>query len=124
MHILLFLCLLFPVSNSGDMDTIVRAIASGQVANLEQYLDSTVEISLPDQEDMVSKEQAIQLLKAFFEKHAPKGFSEVHQGTSKGNDSLYYIGNLTTNTGNYRMYLFIRLSNGKPIIQEIRINKA
>jgi len=124
MRILLFLFLLFPIANTGDMDAIVKAIANGQVGILEQYLDSTVEVSLPDKEDIVEKEEAISLLKAFFEKNAPRGFGEIHQGASRGNDSIYYIGNLLTNSGNYRMYLFIHLNNGRPIIQEIRINKA
>jgi hypothetical protein len=123
MRILLFLFLLLPKSNTDDIDMIIRAIASGQINTVEHYLDRTVEVSLPTREETVTKEQAIVLLKAFFEKHSPKGFSEVHQGTSRGNDSIYYIGNLTTNAGDYRMYLLIYLNNGKPLIQEIRFSQ-
>ena len=123
MRILLFLFLLFPKGNAGDVDVIIRAIASGQINTIEHYLDRTVEVSLSSQEETVTKEQAIVILKAFFEKYSPKGFSEVHQGASRGNDSIYYIGNLATNAGNYRMYLLIYINNGKPLIQEIRFNK-
>jgi hypothetical protein len=124
MKIILLFFSLLPLTATGDMDAITRAIATGQIAMLEQYLDSTVEISLPGQEDIYEKEKAAAVLKDFFEHCAPKAFNEVHHGASKGNDSLYYIGTLYTSAGNYRWYMFIRIENTKLLIQEIRIDKA
>lgn len=121
--ILLFFFLL-PLNAPGNMDTIARAIATGQIGVLGQYLDHTVEISLPDQEDVYEKQEAIALLKIFFEHCGPKAFNEVHHGASRGNDSLYYIGTLLTDVGNYRWYMFIRVEDTKPLIQEIRISKV
>lgn len=124
MKIILLFFLLLTSGVPGDMDTITRAIATGQTTALGQYLDSTVELSLPGQEDIYDKEKAIAVLKNFFEQCAPKAFDEVHHGASKGNDSLYYIGTLHTSAGNYRWYMFIRIENTKLLIQEIRIDKA
>ena len=62
-------------------------------------------------------------LQNFFAKYQPKNFHQVHQGTSKGKDSQYLIGNLTTNNTTFRVYLYMKVAGSKYLIQEIRFDK-
>jgi hypothetical protein len=121
--ILLFVLFAPLLYGSTNVDSIARAISTGNVAVLEQYLDQSVEVSVLNQEGIYDKTGASAVLKNFFGKHSPKAFTQVHQGTSKGNDSVYCIGNLSTNAGVFRVYIFMRMENGKHFIQEFRIDK-
>lgn len=108
-----------------NMDTISRAISAGDVTTLEKYFDETVEIAIMGDEDIFERVKATDLLRTFFAKNQPKTFSQVHQGTSKGNDSIYCIGNLATNSGLFRVYIYLHTKddNGKYLIQELRFDK-
>ncbi len=101
-----------------------RALGSGNADALGQYFDQNVEISLGDSEDVYAKSQAIAVIKQFFSQNTPRGFQQMHQGASKGNDAQYCIGNLSTATGTYRVYLYAKSSGGKFLIQEVRFDKG
>jgi hypothetical protein len=47
----------------------------------------------------------------------------VHQGTSRGNESHYCIGNLSTDKGSFRVYIYTRVANGRHLIKELRFDK-
>ncbi len=102
---------------------ISKAISSGDVETLSSYFDESIEIAILDDEDFYDKDEAKEVIKTFFSKNKPKSFSQVHQGTSKGKDSKYSIGNLVTSNTSYRVYLYMKVNNGKYVIQEMRINK-
>jgi len=105
------------------METITSAISKGDLVTLSSYLDDTVEISVMEKGDIYLKKEAIDKLKAFFDTSKPASFQSVHRGESEGKSSLYCIGNLTTNTNNYRVYLYIKVQQGQYYIQEIRFDK-
>lgn len=102
---------------------ITRAIGNGDIAALGQFFDKTVEIAIIDEEDVYSKAQAIEVLKKFFASHSPSSFSQVHSGTSKGNEAEYCIGNLVAGGASYRVYIYVKSVNGQKLIQELRIDK-
>ena len=107
-----------------NIGAITKAINDGDANTLGQFFDETVEIAILDSEDMYSKTQAIAKVKAFFDTTKPKSFKEMHQGTSKGQDSQYCIGNLTAGNGTYRVYIYMKVSGGKTVIQELRFDKG
>lgn len=109
--------------NAG-IDAIKTALASGDVAGLSKFFGESVEISILDKEQIYTKGQAIDAVRAFFGQNKPKGFEQMHAGTSKGNDDQYCIGNLTTGGATYRVYLYLKMGSGQPTIQEIRFDKA
>ena len=49
-----------------NLADISRALGAGNAEALGQYFDSSVELSILNQEDVYSKAQAIQLVKQFF----------------------------------------------------------
>lgn len=102
---------------------ISKAISDGDAVALSNFFDQSVEVAIMDQEDIYDKAQATQVVKTFFSKNKPKAYTQVHQGASKGKDSQYSIGNLQTSSGNYRVYLYLKVSGSNYIIQELRFDK-
>ena len=126
MKILIWLLAFSPLTlvAQADFGAMSRALASGNADVLGQYFDQNVEISIADQEDVYAKSQAIATVKSFFAQNAPKGFQQMHQGASKGSDAHYCIGNLTTSSGTYRVYLYAKNTDGKFLIQELRFDRG
>ena len=122
---LIFLALIMPALGApqATLSDITKAISNGDVAALSGYFDQTVEIALQDEEDVYNKEEATSIIKRFFSQNKPKSFSQVHQGTSKGNDSQYCIGNLVTEDANFRVYIYMRVDGNQYRIQELRFDR-
>ncbi len=124
----LFVILLAPslaMVNLDDLNisAITKAISDGNADMLGQYFDANVEVAVMDKEETYSKADAVKVVKNFFATNKPSKFSQVHQGTSKGQDSEYCIGNLTASTGTFRVYIYMKVSGGKYTIQELRFDK-
>lgn len=95
------------------------AFRSGSASGLAEYLNSTVELVMPDKEDFYSKSVAESILKDFFSRHHAREFIIRHQG-AKG-DAQYAIANLETDKGKFRVYFLLKKVNGNPLIHQIRI---
>lgn len=122
---LLFVLLALPfmAMTQGSLQQITSAIGKGNAEALGPHFDANVEISILEEVDIYNKSEAVAVVKSFFTKHGPKGYSQVHEGTSKGKDSRYVIGKLDTGSGAYRVYLYLKSSGDKEIIQELRFDK-
>ena len=118
---LMLLLLIVPclAATSQNMDSISKALSRGDVESLSTYFDENVEID----DDFYDKSEAKDVVKKFFSKNPPKSFSLIHQGTSKGEDSKYFIGNLNAGSGTFRVYVYMKLSGSQPLIQELRFDK-
>ena len=118
---LMLILLIVPclAATNQNMDSISKALSRGDVESLATYFDENVEID----DDFYDKSEAKNVVKKFFSKNPPKSFSLIHQGTSKGEDSKYFIGNLSAGNGTFRVYVYIKLSGSKTLIQELRFDK-
>lgn len=105
------------------LETITKAISTGNVTALEPYLDKSVEIAILEQENVYGKTEAVQILKTFFGKNKPQAFNQMHTGQSKGKEAHYSIGNLTTTSGTFRVYIYARVEGDKYYVQELRFDK-
>ncbi|HFA51407.1 MAG TPA: DUF4783 domain-containing protein [Bacteroidetes bacterium] len=105
-----------------NLSAITAAIGAGNADALGKYFDANVEVAVKDTEKTYSKAEAIKVVKEFFAKNKPSNFKQVHQGASKGQDSKYVIGNLTANTGSFRVYVFMKMKGSDSVIQEIRFD--
>lgn len=110
-----------PAQND-NLSDITAAISAGNADALGKYFDEHVEVAVKDTEQTYSKAEAVKVVKNFFAKNKPTNFKQVHQGASKGQDSKYVIGNLSASTGSFRVYVFMKVSGGKTVIQEIRFD--
>lgn len=121
--LILLLALPFMAMTQGNLQQITSALGKGNADALAPYFDTNVEISILEDVDIYDKGEAVSVVKSFFASNAPKGYSQVHEGTSKGKDSRYVIGKLATSTGAYRVYLYLKSEGDKEIIQELRFDK-
>jgi hypothetical protein len=112
---------LFAFQQSSSLTSITRAMNSGDAAAVGAYFDEQIELSLLDKESVYGKAKAIQSLKQFFSQHTVEGFSQVHEGSSKGDDAKYCIGNLQTDKGSFRVYMFVEIEQNQYSLQELRI---
>ena len=116
----MFLILLIPCfAATQNMDSISKALSKGDVETLSTYFDESVEVD----DDFYDKKEAKDVVKKFFAQNPPKSFSLIHQGTSKGEDSKYFIGNLNAGGSTYRVYVYMKLSGNQSRIQELRFDK-
>ncbi len=100
---------------------VVKAIKSGNSAEVSKYFDNTVEITLPEKSNSYSKSQAELVLHDFFTTNGVKDFEVLHKGDNSG--SQYCIGNLQTKNGTFRTTIFMKQKGDKQLVQELRFEK-
>lgn len=101
------------------LDDITGAIRLGNAGELSRYLDSRVDISLPDKSDTYSKAQAEMIIRDFFSTNGVQNFLIKHR-VPNGNGSEFCVGVLQTHNGDYRTTLFIKQKGDKQLLQELR----
>ncbi len=104
-----------------SFNEVVKAIKSGNAAEVSKYFDNTVEITLPEKSHSYSKSQAELVLHDFFAANSVKDFEVIHK--SDGNGSQYCIGNLQTNNGVFRTTIFMKQKGEKQLVQELRFER-
>src|SRR5450432_1317247 len=122
-RLLLFLAIFISVSSflSLSFTEVVKAIKSGNSAEVSKYFDNTVEITLPGKSNSYSKTQAELVLHDFFATNVVKDFEVLHKSDDQG--SQYCIGNLQTNNGTFRTTIYMKQKGEKGLIQELRFEK-
>src|ERR1700749_3678632 len=86
---------------SYTLDEITYALRSGNANELSRYLDSRVDISLPEKSDTYSKIQAEMIIRDFFSTNGVQNFLIKHRSTV-GGGSEFCVGVLQTHNGDYR----------------------
>lgn len=106
---------------SVSFDEVIRALKSGDAAQVARYFDNTVEITLPGKSNSYSKSQAELVLRDFFANNTIKDFEILHKS---GNTAAQYcIGNLKTINGIFRTTIFMKQKGDKELLQELRFEK-
>lgn len=100
---------------------VVEAVKKGNAAELKPFLNSKVELVLPEESGIYSQEQAHFILKGFFEKHKVTSFKVLHHGTRQ--HATYAIGEYKCPQTQYRMYFLVKEVKSQPLIHQIRIEK-
>src|ERR1700760_2489156 len=103
---------------SYSLDDITVAIRLGNAGQLSRYLDSRVDICLPEKTDSYSKIQAEMIIRDFFSTNGVRNFVVRKTGFSGGSE--YCVGVLQTRNGDYRTTLFTRQKGNKELLQELR----
>lgn len=100
------------------LDDIAYAIRLGNAGQLSRFLDSRVDICLPEKTDSYSKIQAEMIIRDFFSTNGVRNFVVRKMGFSGGSE--YCVGVLQTRNGDYRTTLFTRQKGDKELLQELR----
>jgi Domain of unknown function (DUF4783) len=121
------MCLTLLTAYAGDKEThkdiftdIESAISVGNAGMLSEFLNSSVELELPgEQEGIYSKQQAVVILNRFFNKFPPSSFKIVHRGNSAAG-SKFAVGDYTTGPDKtFRVTIFIKKHGDNYLIQEV-----
>ncbi len=108
------------MAQGSGKDQVVAAIGTGNSAALAKHMVANVDMTLPSASDYYSKAQAEQILRKFFEENPAKGLSIVHEGANRGGDS-YYIGNLATAKGDFRVTFFLKKTGELYQVKQLRM---
>lgn len=109
-------------STDSFLESITKVFTNGNSSELGKHLNPTVELELLEEENIYSKSQAELLMKDFFTRNKPTSFRINHQG-NKGNTS-FAIGTLVTQTGSFRVSIFMKTDKSKLLIHQIRIERS
>lgn len=123
-HILFLFIGLFAIttiSMAQIPDEIILSLKNGNATKLASYFSQNIELVVLDNENVYSKAHAQQVIKDFFKKYPPQGFTIIHQGGK--DDSSYAIGNLQVNNDKFRVYFLIKAQNGASYIHQLRIER-
>lgn len=104
------------------LQEVVQYIRGGNVTGLAKYLDKTVDININNNQASYSSSQAEIILKDFFSKNVVREFN-VAQGGNTATNAQYAIGDLHTSSGQYQLYVVIKLNDNKFLIRQLRFEK-
>lgn len=105
---LFFIPTLLLAGNGVDgLSEIARALGTGDVATLTNYLDSEIELSVLGEDDFYTSQEAATKLKAFFAKFPATKFAQIHNGVSPTTKAEYCIGNLNAGGKTFRVVIYL-----------------
>lgn len=102
---------------------IATAIEEGKARDLGVFLAESVDLTMMDQEDVYSQNQAQVIISRFFSENKPESFEIKHEGKSKLKD-FYYIGELKTANGDYRVTFFLKKQDNGFKVKQLRIENG
>jgi len=109
-------------SQAAEKQSIASAIQKGDAKAVGAYFAKSVDLTLDDLEDVYSKDQAIVILENFFTENPPTSFKLKHEGKSKLEDH-FYIGDLETESQNYRLTFFLKKEGSDFKLKQLRIER-
>jgi len=119
------LVLLLPLLAIGQVyDVAEEALSTANVELLDEYLDSSIDLTFVDDNKNLSKKQAIEEIKQFLLSQGIMSAKSRHKGNSKENDSNYKVLQLKTATGKYRVFVYTEKIGDKRLIKELRFDKV
>ena len=102
-------------------DEVILSLKTGNASTLSNYFNDNIELVVLEKDDVYSKDQAKQIVANFFSANTAQRFAIIHQGGKEG--ARYAIGNLTTQSGVYRVYFLLKEKGSQVYIHQLRIEK-
>jgi len=118
---LLLLLTFFTSTFSADpIDKIAALLQQGQAKELAQQCAASLELSILDDEKVVSRQQAETLLNNFFAQNKPTAVKVIHRMAT--NPTIQYaVVQLKTNGGSFRVSYSLKVTNGNQEITDLHI---
>ncbi|RYE29782.1 MAG: DUF4783 domain-containing protein [Sphingobacteriaceae bacterium] len=118
--LLLFFTSFSNVFLADSIDRIAALLQQGQTQELIKQFAANVELSILNDEKVVSKTQAETLLNTFFTANKPVSAKVIHRMNTNPN-LLYAVVQLKTSSGNFRVSYSIKNTNGNQELTELTI---
>ena len=100
---------------------IAKYLGQGDAEKLSAWFDDNLEITIMSTTNDSSKNQAKQILKAFFDSHTPRSFEIRH--TASRSNSKYALGFLNAGGEVFEVTIFVSNSGGMYKIQQLKIDR-
>lgn len=110
------------LANAQDYTAIDNAFSEGNASGLSKAFDSTVELSIDGKTSTIGRSDAENRMRSFFLENEPRNFEIVHKGESQS-DVHYFISQLVTSSGTFRITAYLHKSIDKYLIQSLEIEK-
>lgn len=101
--------------------SIISGFSSGNAKMLSVHFASNVAMNLQSKKGLYSKSQAMQVLQSFFNEHTPTSFNITYNGSSV-KSKTFYIGDLITKNGQFKVTVGTKEENGVKYISQISVN--
>jgi hypothetical protein len=118
---ILFLFVLTIAGYGQVIPAIEDALEKGNASIIESYLDTRISLTIGDQTALLKKAEVRSRLDSFFKNHKPSKYTRKHNGSDRNDQSQYVIGELKTNTGVYRVYVYVETVSTNKLIRELRL---
>lgn len=103
-------------------DKFFEAMQSSDIARIIDFMDNRVELCINDSQELYTKREAIRKIQSWLQEVKPKNLEPLHGGESGSNRSHYKVGKLTTESGIYRVFVYIEYNQKNPRIKKIQID--
>ncbi|WP_148233524.1 DUF4783 domain-containing protein [Pseudopedobacter saltans] len=120
--LLFFLTSAVSIVKADVIEEIAAFMKSGDVKSMSGYFAPTVELNILGQEEIYSNVQTAIILKDFFQKNPPKSSQIIHKVTSNSNYKFAVI-LLNTSKNIFRVSYELKITSGKFLIAQIRIEE-
>ena len=120
---ILFCFSLATMGNTQNTANLESAFANGNASQISSYFSSEVEISINREHKKWDQQGGKTHLQSFFSQHRPTAFTNVHKGASGRDATGYLTGDLQTQSGKFRVFVYFEEVNGARKIKEIRMDK-
>ena len=108
--------------NDSDMfNPIGKYIEAGDYERLSAWFADNLELDLMGAVNNGTRNQAKLIMKNFFASNTPKSFNIVHK--SGRPPMTYAVGSLSAGGNKFRVIIFVKTTDKKNAIQQIRIEK-
>jgi hypothetical protein len=117
-----------PVFDNTNLNTLIETIQisidNNDSKQIEELLDKTIEITILNNQNTLSSNQALMQLSNFYAKYRPLSFKVDYKSNVDSRNLQYVIGTAVSKKGSFKMYFFIKYKLSKWVIQEIRITNT
>ena len=100
---------------------ITEATRNGDALELANYFNSKIELVLPSNSGIFSKQQAQFMMKDFFTAYPPISFQLIHQGVRE--NATFAIGKYSYAKGKFRFVFLTKNEGSKALIHQLRIEQ-
>jgi len=111
--------------NSGEYDVfipIAKYLKAGDAEKLSAWFADNLEVSVSASAHDVSRNQARQIVKSFFDTHTPREFELTHKA-GQGNNK-YALGSLNAGGETFGVTIFVSRKDNSYFIQQLKIEKT
>ncbi len=100
-----------------------NALKTMDMPVVESYLSEKTDITVIDDQQILSRKSASSKLKNFLELHKPQSWELMHTGNSKDKTSQYKVVKLFTIQGTFRVFVYTNGPLTTSSVKEIRIDE-